>query len=340
MTAAIILKVTYGYSIDCGRPDPLVMLIERWMSNFSAATVPLSYLVDILPVLKHLPDWAPGAGFKETGRRWSEINHAAAHLPYHSSRQQIKSGHFVPSYVSRALQQLTPANAQVQVFTPRDEEDIIWTAANLYAGGSDTTVSSIYSFVLAMTLHPEVQKRAQDEITNVIGTERLPDFKDRENLPYVDAVVTEIYRWHPVGPMGLPHKSDEEIIYKDYRIPEGSYLLSGIWSILHDPDIYVDPHKFDPARFLEPRRESNPMLVAFGAGRRICPGRFFADNTIFISVAQMLAAFNISKAVDNQGREIDVALTPMPGIICHLNTFQYEIRPRSSKLSHYLTHVD
>ena len=69
-------------------------------------------------------------------------------------------------------------------------------------GGADTTVSAIYSFFLAMTLFPHVLKRAQEEIDSVIGSDRLPAFEDRPNLPYVEALVKEVFRWNPVAPLG------------------------------------------------------------------------------------------------------------------------------------------
>lgn len=64
------------------------------------------------------------------------------------------------------------------------------------------SVSAIYSFVLAMTLHPKVQKRAQEEIDAVVGSDRLPAFDDRPNLPYLEAIVKEVLRWNPVAPLG------------------------------------------------------------------------------------------------------------------------------------------
>ena len=54
-----------------------------------------------------------------------------------------------------------------------------------------------------MTLHPEVQKRAQKEIDDVVGTDRLPTSTDRDRLPYCEAVMKEVFRWHPVVPLGL-----------------------------------------------------------------------------------------------------------------------------------------
>ena len=80
-----------------------------------------------------------------------------------------------------------------------------------------------------MVLNPDVQKRAQEEIDRVVGTSRLPDMSDREGLPYIDAVVKEVLRWHPVTPLGVSHASSEDDTYKGYLIPKGAILVPNIW---------------------------------------------------------------------------------------------------------------
>jgi len=106
--------------------------------------------------------------------------------------------------------------------TPQDAWDVKWSATAMYAAGTDSTTASVYAFFLAMALHPgafrriyplrcviltlhmsqEVQKKAQAEIYAVVGSSRLPTFEDRDHLPYVNAVVTELLRWSSPGPVG------------------------------------------------------------------------------------------------------------------------------------------
>lgn len=71
------------------------------------------------------------------------------------------------------------------------------------------TNSVLLTFVYLMMNHPEIQHRAQEEIDRVVGRQRLPDFEDRVSLPYVDAVLRETMRWHPVAPMGTFHFDTE-----------------------------------------------------------------------------------------------------------------------------------
>jgi len=80
-----------------------------------------------------------------------------------------------------------------------------------------------------MAICPSVQAKAQQEIDRVIGTKRLPTCADRERLPYVDAMVKEVLRWHPVAPMGLPHTSTKEDVINGYCIPEGSMIFANVW---------------------------------------------------------------------------------------------------------------
>lgn len=98
----------------------------------------------------------------------------------------------------------------------------------LLEGGTDTSVMQLHSFVLAMLLHPDAQKAAQQEIDRVCG-DRLPTAEDEPSLPYVRACVKEAFRWLPVAVMGLPHSNTVEDEYKGYRIPKASTIVTNVW---------------------------------------------------------------------------------------------------------------
>ncbi|EGN99055.1 hypothetical protein SERLA73DRAFT_54575 [Serpula lacrymans var. lacrymans S7.3] len=85
---------------------------------------------------------------------------------------------------------------------PQLEQVLKNASATAYGAGSDTTSSSLLIFVLAMVLYPHVQERAQAEIDAVVGRDRLPRFDDRPSLPYIEAILRETLRWHPVTPLG------------------------------------------------------------------------------------------------------------------------------------------
>lgn len=185
-----------------------------------------------------------------------------------------------------------------------------------------------------MTINPDVQQKAQAEIDRVIGPNRLPTIQDRSQLPYIEAIVKEVLRWHPVAPMALPHCSTEDDIVEGYWIPKGSMLFANVWHFTHDPNVYAEPERFNPDRFLATNGhtpEPDPHNFAFGFGRRVCPGRILADNALFLNIAQSLAVFAVSKARDAAGNEIEPAVKFLPGVVSHPAPYVNRIEARSPK---------
>jgi cytochrome P450 len=86
---------------------------------------------------------------------------------------------------------------------PEAEQQIKDIAGVIYLAGSDTTVAAVTSFFLAVLVCPDVQRRAQEELNRVVGRDRLPEFSDKADLPYLDALMRECLRWLPVLPIGL-----------------------------------------------------------------------------------------------------------------------------------------
>ncbi|KAL7623778.1 hypothetical protein AAE478_005331 [Parahypoxylon ruwenzoriense] len=322
-SGSLMLKMLYGYTPTPHSPDPLVRLINKVMSEFSEAVVVGAWLVDIIPSLRYLPDWFPGTGFKQIAREWRKDSDASMNVPADFVLDQMAQSVEKPSYVERLFKAAT------------DEEDtrhIRQSAAALYAGGADSTAAGLSFFYLAMTAFPEVQAKAREEIDRVVGPRRLPGFQDRENLPYIEALVKELLRWQPLAPIIPPHQSDEEDEIRGYRIPKGAIVLSSAKWFSLDPEAYQDPEAFRPERFLGPTPEPSPHAYVFGFGRRMCPGRLLADSSIFLTIAQSLAVFDIKKAVDEStGREIEPALGTTAGLVAHPLPFQCKIVPRSEK---------
>ncbi|RGP67286.1 o-methylsterigmatocystin oxidoreductase [Fusarium sporotrichioides] len=327
-SGAIILRIIYGYNIEPHKVDPLVHLIEGMMINFSNAFIPLSWAVDILPSLNKLPEWFPGTSFKKTAKEWRKTTDKCLNIPYNFVLNEMSRGTNRPSYVSSLLSKTY--KSQDGKPTQFDIDAIKATATIMYGGGADTTVSTISSFILAMIAFPEVQKKAQAEIDAVTGGKRLPVFDDKEHMPYINALIKEAHRWIPVVPITTPHVTEEEMEYKGYRIPKGTYLVASTWWLLHDPEVYPNPLEFEPERYTV-RNEPDPGYYAFGYGRRICPGRYMAEDSIFMNVTRILAVFDIRKGLNDDGEEIDVVIDGTPGLISHPVDYAYRIIPRSLK---------
>ncbi|CAA7261119.1 unnamed protein product [Cyclocybe aegerita] len=110
-------------------------------------------------------------------------------------------------------------------------------------------------------------------------------------------------------PIAIPHYLQVEDEYKGYRIPAGSIIIPNSWAMLHDEGAYPDPFTFNPERFMKDGQLNkdirDPAHACWGFGRRICPGRFMAFSSIWITIASMIAAFDIKKATDPEGNAIE-----------------------------------
>ncbi|TFY51971.1 hypothetical protein EVG20_g10761 [Dentipellis fragilis] len=129
-----------------------------------------------------------------------------------------------------------------------DEEDICGMAGILYAAGQETTVTVLNSFVLAMVLNPEVQRKAQEEIDYVFPSNWLPTIDDHGDLPYIEAVMKEVYRWLAPVPNGLPHAVMEDDVYNGYFIPKGTVIIPSLQQMCND---CPRPTEFLPHRFID-----------------------------------------------------------------------------------------
>lgn len=156
-----------------------------------------------------------------------------------------------------------------------------------------------------MAVRPEIQKRAQKEIDELLGGERLPTLSDQDNLPYISAIVKEIYRWHVPLPISIPKLLREDDVYKGYLLPKGAVVVENVWAVLWDPAVYPEPHIFNPERFLKDGKLDpsvrDPEDRVFGSSRRICPGKHFANHALFLRFATILATFNIEPGVNDKG---------------------------------------
>ncbi|KAJ7153311.1 cytochrome P450 [Mycena filopes] len=319
-----------AYGIDVlPANDPYVSLAEENIETLSQAGVPGRYLVDSLPILKHVPSWFPGAGFKRDAVGWREHAQRLANIPLAETKRQMELGIAPPSFTADTLNALKDGGN-----TYYDEATVRATAATIYLGGADTTVSVCASFVLGMLANPEAQRKAQAEIDSVCNGKRLPAFEDEAVMPYVGAIVKESLRWKNVVPMAVPHYLNIPDEYRGYRIPANSIVIGNTWAILHDEAVYPNPYVFNPERFLldgKPNPQVPDPEAAFGFGRRHCPGRHMAHASLWIAIASVLASFDITKALDEDGGEIEPSYEFDSGFINAPLPFKCSIRPRSKE---------
>ncbi|KAF8227089.1 cytochrome P450 [Tricholoma matsutake] len=197
----------------------------------------------------------------------------------------------------------------------------------------EMTSSTLQIFLLALFLYPEFQKRAQEEMDLVVGDECLPELSDHPLLPLLESLIQESQRWCPTVPLGVPHYSMEDDVYEGMFIPKKLIIIANARGMALDKNIYADPFTFDPTCFLpQPlgRGELYPSSN-FGFGRRVCPGRHFAEESVWLAVAMMLATLTVSKAIGDDGKEIE----PSGSFMLSVTKFDYPFEQKFSVLTFF-----
>ncbi|KIK52792.1 hypothetical protein GYMLUDRAFT_233260 [Collybiopsis luxurians FD-317 M1] len=288
--SSMMLDITYG--LDLSSDNDLYMdLVSEASASFRAA-VDGGFLVDFFPILKYIPGWVPGsAGFQLKVKEWRCSRENMFDKPFEAAKDflhdSLRTQNF---FVSMGLHHDKANETDIQTVI----RDI---AGTIILGSVDTMTALLTNFFLAMMTHPEVQRRAQQEIDGVIACNGFPKFSDLNSMPYIQALVLELLRWRQVVPTGIPHSLLEDDRYKGFLIPKGTILVANAWAMSHDENDYNNPLEFKPERFLASKNrteyERDPRTFVFGFGRRYCPGKYISQSTLAIFVATILTSFDI-----------------------------------------------
>ncbi|TFK33723.1 cytochrome P450 [Crucibulum laeve] len=320
MVGSVALSITYGIKVHPSN-DPFIKLAERAVTGISEPLVAGAFLVDTIPILKYVPEWFPGAIFhKKTAKE-------VRSLPFIETQKEMAAGTVTPSLISLSLQESNDAENEEYLDRLRN------VGTQVYLAAAETTASALGSFVLAMVCFPDIKVKAQQELDCVLKG-RLPKHSDMESLPYLSAIVKEVLRWQVITPMGVPHLATEDDTYNGFHIPKNSVVTGNSWAILYNEADYPDPYSFRPERFLKDCEidpsVKDPEEAAFGFGRRMCPGRHVAQSTLWLAAGCILAYFDLRKAVDSNGIEIEPNREYSVGAILQPLPFPCIIEPRSN----------
>ncbi|KAL4947219.1 cytochrome P450 [Aspergillus filifer] len=323
--------------------DPIITEVISVMRRAAELNVPgkrFPMLMESFPFLAKFPNWiAPwkhglGGGQGRGRPFFYALAEEAAGNPTSTSTSTTptREKEELPQNYSETLFSLAAQHNLSKM-------EISSLAGNLFGAGSDTSSSTLVTFALACCAFPETLKPAWEELDRVVGSARSPDFEDQEQLPYVRALVKEVFRWRSVAVIGgQPHAPVRDDWYKSYYIPRGTWIQGNVWAIHHHPREFPNPDTFNPNRFLSGHPDSRPFpnergYMAFGWGRRVCSGQGLAEQGTFITIARLLWGFKIEKAVDENGRvkEVDI-FDYTNGLNMRPNPFECRITPRSEEI--------
>ncbi|KAH9568081.1 hypothetical protein CY35_03G058800 [Sphagnum magellanicum] len=183
------------------------------------------------------------------------------------------------------------------------------TIMDMLVGGIGSIAGTLEWVLAELLLQPNIMKHAQTELDNLVGTNRLVEESDLQHLPYLQAILKETFRLHPVGPFLVPHHSIEPCQVQGYTIPAKTRVLVNVWALGRDPNSWENPLEFDPDRFMQhpeidvQGRDFN--LLPFGSGRRGYPGRPLAMLVLQIMLARLLQSFDWS--LPNNQHDLDMS---------------------------------
>ncbi|GLJ19346.1 hypothetical protein SUGI_0348540 [Cryptomeria japonica] len=181
-------------------------------------------------------------------------------------------------------------------------ENIKALLMDMFIAGIDTTSATIEWTMTELLRKPALMRKVQEELDDVVGVERRMEEADITNLPYLRAVVKEVFRLHPLAPL-IIRRADMSCEISGFLVPENTHVLVNAWAIGRDPSVWKDPLNFNPDRILESNIDYKGQdfeLLPFGAGRRICLGLPLAHRLIHFVVGSLLQGFTWSIPMDNE----------------------------------------
>ncbi|KAL0368714.1 UNVERIFIED_CONTAM: cytochrome [Sesamum calycinum] len=179
---------------------------------------------------------------------------------------------------------------------------------DIFVAGTDTSIASIIWTMTALMKAPDVMKKVQVEIRELIGIKCQVDEANIQSLSYLRAVICETFRLYPPAPLLLPRETIEKCILDGYQIQSKTMVYVNAWAIARDPEYWEDPDAFLPDRFLNSGvdiKGNDFRVIPFGSGRRICPGMYMGLANVELAVANLLYFFDWELPPGVQAQDID-----------------------------------
>ncbi|KAE8366042.1 cytochrome P450 [Aspergillus caelatus] len=282
---SLLYSLTYGFRVKTGNEQD-VEDARRILHNFTYASRVGTWAVDAIPMLNSLPMFL--APWKRIGEELFQIE-SSLHMRNMNKGLKSRAWNWSKEFsVSKQGQLMPPL-------------ELAYDLGILTEAGLETTSTVMKIFILATQSYPRFISVAQREIDHVVGTDRLPTLSDKDNLPYICAVVEETLRWRSIVPGGVPHAARQEDTYMGYRIPKDATIVPLHWSMSLDEHQFDNPLEFRPERWLA-GSDNDRFTNFFGYGRRVCTGRHIARNSLFVLVARILWGFDVQPPIGADGK--------------------------------------
>ncbi|KAJ4346786.1 uncharacterized protein N0V89_010718 [Didymosphaeria variabile] len=316
--SSVILALHYGLRIPKFEEPILHEVIDTQAKVTHLAANP--QLPDLMPLLRHLP------AFVSPWQRYADKLFATQVDLY---MRLFHHGRDAPGW-NATKQAIATAPKHAPADSPVADLDLAFTLATSIQGGMETSPRQILWLFIAAIQNPDFVTRAHKVLDDVVGRNRLPQFSDRSNLTYIDAVAHELFRWRPISPGSIPRRADHADEFAGVKIAKGVTVMANAWAIGRDEKVFDpslgDAQDFVPERWLRGGKvRSDLPLPVFGQGRRICQGKRVAMDGTFMNIAHILWAFDVEAL---EGEEVDPWAMVVTGFMTEPRPLKFCLRPR------------
>ncbi|XP_051828256.1 cytochrome P450 2W1 [Antechinus flavipes] len=236
-----------------------------------------------------------------------------------ASKQHIPGG-YVTSYIDALMQKQSEEPKAETYFS---DANIVASILDLVMAGTETTSTSLQWAILLMAKYPEVQAKVQEELDQVLGPRRLPEYEDQKALPYTNAVIHEIQRFVTLLPH-VPHSMSVDTHFRGYFLPKGTAVIPLLTSVLLDKTQWKTPNEFNPSHFLDADGNfvKKAAFLPFSIGRRVCIGESLAKMEMFLFFVSLLQRFTFHPPPGIKESDLDISpeatftMRPQPQNVC------------------------
>lgn len=284
----VICSLLFGKRFD--HDDAKFKNLIKLLNKMFASTNPSSPAF-VFPLLRFLP----GSGFHNMEKSFRDIDAFTKEIIEEHRRHFDENN--INDYVDGFLFEQT--QKKNSTFT---DEQLIISVREFFGAGTETTATTLRWAVLFLIHHPEWQRKLREDIDALLAQSH-PKMEHKEQLPRVEAFILEVQRHANIAPFAIPRAPKKDFCYNGYNFPKGICVCFALDSVLMDQDIFPEPSKFKPERFLDKdgkcTGEPKEKLIPFSTGQRSCVGEYLAKMELFLFVTRFLQKFELKPENSN-----------------------------------------
>ncbi|XP_068458853.1 cytochrome P450 2F2-like [Clinocottus analis] len=312
----IICQVLFGkrYEYD---DEVIRVIVQCFTENAKLTNGPWAMLYDSFPMIRNLP-----LPFRKAFKNVETCQKLA--ISWMNEHKQTRVPENPRDLVDCYLDRLDKADVDQSSFS---EELLTMFILDLHFAGTDTTSNTLLTGFLYLANYTHIQERCQQEIDEVLGGKEHASSEDRNNMPYMQAVIHEVQRVANTVPLSVFHCTTKDTELMGYSIPKGTLIIPNLSSVLNEEGLWKFPNEFNPENFLNDQGEfvKPEAFMPFSAGPRMCLGEGLARMELFLIMVTLLRKFKFTWPED--AGEPDY--TPMYGVTLTPKPYRMKVQLRT-----------